>query len=101
MKLDMQFLNHHSTQYLDLHAGLIKIDYSPQSEAALTNFKVLLLLEISFLLCCCSAATTIGRLPPHLLLQKVRQGQLMKLMIQPQAPVACQGTWWYSSGGDT
>ena len=39
LKLDMQFLDHHRKQYLDLHAELSKIDYSPQSEAALTNFK--------------------------------------------------------------
>ncbi len=52
MKLDMQFLDHHSTQYLDLHADLMKIDHSQQSEAALTIFKVLIyiLLEIAFLL---------------------------------------------------
>jgi hypothetical protein len=37
-------------QYLGLHADLSRIDHSPQSEAALTNFKVLLLLEISLLL---------------------------------------------------
>ena len=49
MKIDMLFLEHHRTQYLDLHAELIRIDYSPQSEAALTNFKALLLLEISLL----------------------------------------------------
>jgi hypothetical protein len=47
MKIDMQFLDR--KQYLDLHAELTKIDYSPQSEAALTNLKVLLLLEISLL----------------------------------------------------
>ena len=46
----MQFLQHHRMQYLDLHADLSVIDHSPQSEAALTNFKVLLLLEISLLL---------------------------------------------------
>jgi hypothetical protein len=45
----MQFLKHHRKQYLDLHAALIRIDYSPQSEAALTNFKALLLLKISSL----------------------------------------------------
>jgi hypothetical protein len=37
-------------QYLGLHADLSRINHSPQSEAALTNFKVLLLLEISLLL---------------------------------------------------
>jgi len=52
MKLDMQFLDHHRKQYLDLHAELSKIDYSPQSEAALTNFKALLLLEIVLLSGC-------------------------------------------------
>jgi hypothetical protein len=49
MKVDMQFLDHHRKQYLDLRAELIQIDYSPQSEAALTNIKALLLLEISLL----------------------------------------------------
>ncbi len=44
-----KFLNHHSTQYLDLHSELMKIEYSLQSEAAWTKFKVLLLLEISHL----------------------------------------------------
>jgi hypothetical protein len=52
MKIDMQFLEHHRKQYLDLHAKLNRIDYSPQSEAALTNFKALLLPEISLLLGC-------------------------------------------------
>ena len=52
MKLDMQFLDHHRKQYPDLHAELSKIDYSPQSEAALTNFKALLLLEIVLLSGC-------------------------------------------------
>ncbi len=36
MKLDMQFLDHHSKQFLDLQAKLIKIDYSQQEEATLT-----------------------------------------------------------------
>ncbi len=49
MKIDMQFLVHHRKQYLDLHAELIRIDYSPRSEAALTDFRALLLLEISLL----------------------------------------------------
>jgi hypothetical protein len=46
----MQFLDHHSKQFLDLQAELIKIDYSQQAEAALTNFNTLLLLEIALLL---------------------------------------------------
>ena len=49
MKLDMQFLDHHRQQFLDLHAELSKIEYSPQSEAALTKFKALLLLEIALM----------------------------------------------------
>jgi hypothetical protein len=44
MKLDMQFLDHHCKQCLDLQAESIKIVYSPQAEAALTNFNTLLLL---------------------------------------------------------
>ena len=49
MKLDMQFLDHHRQQFLDLHAELSKLENSPQSEAALTKFKALLLLEIALL----------------------------------------------------
>jgi hypothetical protein len=49
MKLDMQFLNHHSKKFLDLEAELIKINYSPQAEATLTNPNTLLLLEIALL----------------------------------------------------
>jgi hypothetical protein len=52
MKVDLQFLHHHCMQYLDLHKELSKIDHSPQWEAALTNFKLLLILEISLLLGC-------------------------------------------------
>jgi hypothetical protein len=52
MKIDMQFLDHHRKQYLDLHAESIRINYSPQLKAALTNLKALLLLEISLLHCC-------------------------------------------------
>jgi hypothetical protein len=44
------FLQHHGVQYLGLHVDLSRLDNSPQSEAAFTNFKVLLLLEISLLL---------------------------------------------------
>ncbi len=44
------FLDHHCKQFLDLKAELIKIDYSPQEEATLTNFNtLLLLLEIALL----------------------------------------------------
>ncbi len=50
MKVDMQFLQHHCMQYLDLHADLHVIDHSQQLEAALANFKVLLLQEIILLL---------------------------------------------------
>jgi hypothetical protein len=44
------FLQDHGVQYLGLHADLSRIDHSLKSEAAFTNFKVLLLLEISLLL---------------------------------------------------
>ena len=47
--LDMQFLDHHRKQFLDLHAELSRIDYSPQSEAASANFKAPILLEIALL----------------------------------------------------
>jgi hypothetical protein len=46
MNVDMQFLNHHSKQFLDLQAESIKIDNLPQEEA---DFKTLLLLEIALL----------------------------------------------------
>ena len=52
LKIELQFLEHHKMQFLDLHRELAKIEYSPQSEAALQNFKTLLLLEIALLLGC-------------------------------------------------
>jgi hypothetical protein len=51
-QVDLAFLEHHKTLYLDLHREFTKSDYSPQSEAALQNFKTLLLLEIAILLGC-------------------------------------------------
>ena len=50
LTVELQFLEHHKAQYLDLHRDLMKIDYSPQSEAALQNFKTLVVLEISLFL---------------------------------------------------
>ncbi len=50
LKIELQFLDHHKMQFLDLHREMAKIEYSPQSEAALQNFKTLLLLEIALLL---------------------------------------------------
>ena len=52
LKVSLQFLEHHKMQYLELHRDLSKIEYAPQSEAALQNFKTLLLLEISLLMGC-------------------------------------------------
>ena len=46
LTVELQFLEHHKTQYLDLHRELMEIDYSPQSEAALQNFKTRVVLEI-------------------------------------------------------
>jgi hypothetical protein len=34
MKVDMQFLDHNRKQYLDLHEELIRINFSPRSEAS-------------------------------------------------------------------
>ena len=51
-QVDLAFLENHKTLYLDLHREFTKSDYSPQSEAALQNFKTLLLLEIAILLGC-------------------------------------------------
>ena len=52
LKVELQFLEHHKKLYVDLHRELIKTDYSPQSEAALQNFKTLMLLDISLLMGC-------------------------------------------------
>jgi hypothetical protein len=51
-KINLQFLQHHKDNYLELHHELAKISYSPQSDAALTNYKTLLELEISLLMGC-------------------------------------------------
>ena len=51
-KIILQFLEHHKKNYLELHHDLAKISYSPQTDAALTNFKTLLELEISLLMGC-------------------------------------------------
>ncbi len=54
LTLEVQSLEHHKTQYLDLHHELQKMDHhdSPQSQAALQNLNTLLLLEIQLLLGC-------------------------------------------------
>jgi hypothetical protein len=51
-KINLQFLEHHKVQFLGIHRDLAKISYSPQTDAALTNFKTLLELEISMLMGC-------------------------------------------------
>ena len=51
-QLELQFLQHHKTLYLDLHREFTKSEYAPQSEASLQNFKTLLMLEIAILLGC-------------------------------------------------
>jgi hypothetical protein len=51
-KIKLQFLEHHKQNYLGLHHDLARISYSPQTDAALTNFKTLLELEISLLMGC-------------------------------------------------
>ena len=51
-QVELQFLEHHKTLYLDLHREFTKSEYAPQSEASLKNFKTLLLLEIAILLGC-------------------------------------------------
>ena len=38
-QVDLAFLENHKTLYLDLHREFTKSDYTPQSEAALQNFK--------------------------------------------------------------
>ncbi len=51
-QVDLAFLENHKTLYLDLHREFTKSEYAPQSEAALQNFKTLLMLEIAILLGC-------------------------------------------------
>ncbi len=50
LKISLQFLENHKTQYLELHRELLKLEYLPQTDAALQNFKTLCLLEISLLM---------------------------------------------------
>jgi hypothetical protein len=52
IKVEMQFLENHKNLYLELHGDLSKIAYAPQSEAALTNFQTLLIMEIGLLMGC-------------------------------------------------
>ena len=52
LQVDLQFVEHHKTLYLDLNREFTKSEYAPQSEASLQNFKTLLLLEIAILLGC-------------------------------------------------
>ncbi len=49
-KINLQFLEHHKVQFLGLHRDLAKISYSPQTDAALTNTKTLIELELSLLM---------------------------------------------------
>ena len=51
-KIDLQFLEHHKSLYLELHRDFTKSGYAPQTEASLQNFKTLLMLEITILLGC-------------------------------------------------
>jgi hypothetical protein len=69
LPIDVQFLEHHKTQYLELHRELQNLEYSRQSQAALQNLKTLLLLEIQLLLGCdveWSVPTPPDRDPPVL-----------------------------------
>jgi hypothetical protein len=50
--VEMQFIEKHKKLYLELHRDLGKQEYAPQSEASLTNFQTLLLLEIALLMGC-------------------------------------------------
>ena len=50
IKVHLQFLQNHKDLYMELHRDFTKIEYAPQSEAQLQNFKTLLLLEISLLM---------------------------------------------------
>jgi hypothetical protein len=52
LKINLQFLEHHKDQFLELHQELIKTNYVPQTNATLQNFKTLLELEISLLMGC-------------------------------------------------
>jgi hypothetical protein len=52
LKTNLQFLEHHKDQLLELHQELVKTNYGPQTNAALQNFQTLLKLEISLLMGC-------------------------------------------------
>ncbi len=52
LKINLQFLEHHKDQFLELHRELIKIKYAQQTNVALQNLKTLLELEISLLMDC-------------------------------------------------
>jgi hypothetical protein len=52
LKINLQFLEHHQDQFLELHRELIKTNYAPQTNAALQNLKTLLEPEISLLISC-------------------------------------------------
>jgi hypothetical protein len=56
VKVEMQFLENHKNLYLPgtvrLHRDFSKIEYAPQSEASLTNFQTLLIMEIGLLMGC-------------------------------------------------
>ena len=50
IKVQLQFLQNHKELYTELHRDFSKIEYAPQSEAQLQNFKTLLLLETALLM---------------------------------------------------
>jgi hypothetical protein len=50
LKINLQFLEHHKVQFLALHRELAKIGFSPQTDAALTNFKTIIELELGLLM---------------------------------------------------
>ena len=50
VNLELQFLEEHRKQYLDMGAAFASISHSPKSKTCLTNFKNLILLDIKVLM---------------------------------------------------
>ena len=49
MTMDLQFLEHHKKQYLELSTDFASISFMPKSREALENIKELVLLDLKIL----------------------------------------------------
>jgi len=65
MTLELQFLEHHKKQYLELSADFANNSFMPQSKTALENFKELVLLDLKILMGADIAWQRPGRQPDH------------------------------------